>query len=164
MQYKDTPPPTIRDTRSAGSVDSTPARTQPLADLHTIELNQVIFLNPEEVARIACSQSLAQTLRRLSIVDAYQDSIWGPRVRISDVESAVRKRFELEPHMDLSRVGVHHDHDINVLFANCPCCEGDSLRHLDHALSRVHEVVRCEAKVDRIMGGDRADTMRESGE
>ncbi len=145
-----------REVDFAGSVDKNPARTQALAGLHTIELNQVIFLDPAEVARIACSPSLSPSLRHLCVVDAYQDSIWGPRIRFSDVESAVRKWFEPVQQSDLYDVGTHQD-SVNIQYY------GDHLKSLGHldlrgSLSRIREVVNCEAKVDRIMGGDRADT------
>ncbi|KLO15538.1 hypothetical protein SCHPADRAFT_849438 [Schizopora paradoxa] len=132
------------------NIDRTSGRVQPLPYLHTIELSQVIFLDPAEVARIACAPSLARTLRRLSVVDAYQDSIWGPRVRLSDVESALRRHSELIHDIDACKIGENRVDELHI-------DGGERLRYLHSNLIRLREIVRCEAKIDRIMGGDRAD-------
>jgi len=67
-------------------------------------------------------------LEMVRLVDTYSDSIWGPRIRRSDVEKAVLS------------LGLE-DHDACVL--------------------QVQRVVKCEAKTERIMGGDRAEGFSE---
>lgn len=59
------------------------------------------------------------------MVDAYGTSIWGPRIRRSDIEVAA---------IAIAQNGA-----------------GD--KHVD----KVRKLVRCEAKTERLMGGDRVD-------
>ena len=66
-------------------------------------------------------------LESVRLVDTYWHSIWGPRVRLRDVEDAVRKIQSL----------------------------GESER--EEALERVRRVVKCEKKTERIQGGDNGD-------
>ena len=68
-----------------------PFTALPLLDLHTITLGQVIFLAPWLVVRILESQP---TLKRLKLVDAYRESIWGRRIRQVDIEATVADEFE----------------------------------------------------------------------
>lgn len=59
------------------------------------------------------------------MVDAYQESIWGRRLRRSDIEKAA---LALTLNMTAPTV-----------------------------VDRIREIVRCEARHERIMGGDRSD-------
>ena len=73
-----------------------------------------------------CQGRMAR-LDRVRLVDAYSESIWGPRLRRSDIEKAV-----------IVLVGG----DLEAQMA---------------AMERVKKVVTCEKKTERIMGGDRVD-------
>lgn len=65
------------------------------------------------------------SLEIVRLVDAYSDSIWGPRIRRSDIEKSI-----------YSSVGV---------------------TDVERCVHQVRRVVLCEAKTERIMGGDRAE-------
>ena len=77
-------------------------------------------------------------LELVHLVDAYRGSIWGPRIRRSDIERAasmlVRARFTAEHAAVAERV------------------EGETI-------SRVRTIVRCQALTERLMGGDRVEGM-----
>lgn len=59
----------------------------PMPYLQSIYLGQITFLDPTEIARIAGASELV-SLTSIRVIDAYQGSIWGPRVRKTDVERA----------------------------------------------------------------------------
>lgn len=63
-------------------------------------------------------------LEEIRLVDAYQESIWGPRLRRSDIEAVA--------------LAMNKDEE--------------------EVLERVRRLIRCEAKTERIVGGDRVDT------
>lgn len=65
-------------------------------------------------------------LESVRLVDAYRESIWGPRIRRGDVERAA---------VGLG-LGKGTEEDI---------------------VARVRKLVRCEARTERIMGGDRVE-------
>ncbi|KAH8112241.1 hypothetical protein DFH11DRAFT_1689975 [Phellopilus nigrolimitatus] len=112
---------------------SLPGSSKPmfaLAKLQTIYLGQVTFLDPSEIAAIVCTPILA-SLRSVRIVDAYQGSIWGPRVRDTDIEKAVNSNFE------------ESEIAFNIMFKEFT--------------QRVRTLVSCEARTERITGGDRMD-------
>lgn len=94
--------------------------------LRTLHLERATFLPSRPIALLAC-QSPQGILEEICLVDAYQESIWGRRLRRSDVENAA------------------------VALA---ASTGGGV-----ALDRVREVVRCEARHERIIGGDRSDTV-----
>lgn len=55
--------------------------------LRTLYIGQVVFLNPFAVAAFLLLRGMP-SLERVSLVDAYAQSIWGLRIRRSDVEQA----------------------------------------------------------------------------
>ena len=65
-------------------------------------------------------------LESIRLVDAYRESIWGPRIRRGDVERAA---------MGLG-IGIGNKKEL---------------------IERVRKLVRCEARTERIMGGDRVE-------
>lgn len=97
----------------------------PLPSLRTLCLGQAVMLRPIAVAAMVCLPG-RDNLELVRLVDAYKESIWGARVRRSDIENAARA-------LD---TGGDNDPDAFV--------------------SR-RQVVRCEAKTERIMGGDRVE-------
>jgi len=67
------------------------------------------------------------SLAELRLVDVYQHSIWGPRLRRKDVEGVLDGEFGLQL----------------------------SDREKEEGLKIVKMVVKCIAKTERLMGGDR---------
>ncbi|KII91487.1 hypothetical protein PLICRDRAFT_173330 [Plicaturopsis crispa FD-325 SS-3] len=94
--------------------------------LRTLYIGSATFLSPEAVAAFVLVPGM-DALERVSLVDVYSQSIWGPRVRRSDVEQAA------------IALGVVH------------CKAHEAL-----ALARVRRIVSCQKKAERIVGGDRA--------
>lgn len=110
----------------------------PLSRLETIYLGQITFLYPSEIAMIACAPELI-SLRSIQVVDAYQGSIWGPRVRLVDVEKAAT-------HLYLQALGSDSETSPSTIEF-----------FLKEHIERVRALVRCEGKNERIIGGDRMD-------
>ena len=106
--------------------------------LQSIYLGQVTFLNPFEVVLIACSSELT-SLTSLRIIDAYQESIWGPRVRIADIERALISLFQT-PDQERSSDSLDVPHVNYRKF-----------------IERVRKIVFCGSLTERLMGGDRMD-------
>ncbi|KZT36276.1 hypothetical protein SISSUDRAFT_1050134, partial [Sistotremastrum suecicum HHB10207 ss-3] len=90
--------------------------------LKSIHISQGVFLAPRSIALLALQ---LPALTRIQLVDVYQESIWGPRVRIADIE------HEVAPGVVDPELGVW---------------EGTR---------RIREIVTCEAKSERLIGGDR---------
>ena len=132
-----------------------------LIHLHTLHLDQVIFLHPMEVAQIACSPALP-ALSRFRVVDAYMGSIWGHRVRMVDVERAIvnitfaefSHEFPATLHTPLLQQAFGFGLDADVHDAASPV--------LQDRLRRARGIVSCEAKTERLMGGDRMDATHET--
>lgn len=110
----------------------------PLSQLETVYLGQITFLYPSEIALIACAPELV-SLQSIQVVDAYQGSIWGPRVRLIDVEMAATHLY----HQALG--GDTESYPSTIQFM------------LKEQKERVRTLVRCEGKNERIIGGDRMD-------
>lgn len=99
-------------------------------------LGQATFVSPYTIASfIRAVQSSPNNLQTVRLVDVYKESIWGFRLRLSDVEEAAMMlallNFE-EPAVLLHRK--------ELVMA---------------ALEIVRRVVICEAQTERIIGGDR---------
>ncbi|KAH7925346.1 hypothetical protein BV22DRAFT_1011406 [Leucogyrophana mollusca] len=63
-----------------------------IPSLQTLYIGQATFLAPQSVAAIFCGNGM-MNLERVRLVDAYGGSIWGPRIRRSDIERAVALIF-----------------------------------------------------------------------
>ncbi|EMD37108.1 hypothetical protein CERSUDRAFT_155594 [Gelatoporia subvermispora B] len=100
-----------------------------IPQLRTVYLGQVTLLPPSVIAAMICLPD-THSLEHVRLVDAYRESIWGPRIRRSDVERAVRQ------------------------IRGCADAEDDVTEAL---VEKVRRLVRCEAKTERIMGGDRVE-------
>ncbi|KAL0945770.1 hypothetical protein HGRIS_012059 [Hohenbuehelia grisea] len=94
--------------------------------LRTIYIGQSTFLSPQCIAALCIAKH--EALEFIHLVDAYQESIWGPRLRRSDVESHILESSGL----------------------------GDPIEAVE-LVSVVRKWVLCEARTERTMGGDRAD-------
>jgi hypothetical protein len=124
--------------------------------LKSLTLSQVIFLRPDIVAEflvkagtvlffvylIPCVRSSqlisllqGSQLESVKLIDAYQHSIWGPRLRRSHIEGAAMRRIRLE---DLNNNGLP------------PADQADS-----EVLQKIRRIVLCQGKFERIIGGDR---------
>lgn len=69
-------------------------------------------------------------LVRVRLIDAYEVSIWGRRLRRGDVERAAER---------LARASGMQEEDVRA------------------AIERVRAIVVCEARSERIIGGDRVE-------
>lgn len=122
-----------------------------IPSLQIFHLGQVIFLNPSSVAALIFDPSEfliskiqfinllvstidSESLEKLYLVDAYLESIWGPRLRRSDVERAARTlRSTLDGDEALAQ-------ELN-----------------EDAIDRIRCTIFCEAQTERIIGGDRVE-------
>ncbi|OJA16532.1 hypothetical protein AZE42_00651 [Rhizopogon vesiculosus] len=95
--------------------------------LRTLYVGQATFLSAGSVAALLCVNRMA-SLERVRLVDAYCESIWGSRVRRSDIEKAAQA----------------------IIFPQ------DGLQY-DIVLARIRKLLTCEKKTERIIGGDRAE-------
>ncbi|KAF9242285.1 hypothetical protein BU15DRAFT_44183 [Melanogaster broomeanus] len=66
-----------------------PPLIEDLPSLRTLYIGQATFLHPQSVAGMFC-QGRMMKMGQVRLVDAYSESIWGPRLRRSDVEKAAR--------------------------------------------------------------------------
>ncbi|KAL1678951.1 hypothetical protein EV122DRAFT_211086 [Schizophyllum commune] len=121
-----------------------------IPSLRRLHIGQAVFLDPKEVARFALGHVLPTVrttgeeadsgstphLEKIRLVDVYKGSIWGPRVRRSDVMEAGMKLWE-ETRSDSDPL---NDADSG---------EGRAVRRALTAL------ITCEARSERIIGGDR---------
>jgi hypothetical protein len=82
-----------------------------------------------------------KNLERISLVDAYTGSIWGFRLRRSDIERAANRSapsfYPVEPQ------------DYASALANGSMNASD--------LDLIRKIVVCEARTERIIGGDRVE-------
>lgn len=60
-----------------------------IPSLRSLYIGQATFLHPQAVAGMFCQGGMAR-LSVFRLVDAYSESIWGPRLRRSDIEKAVK--------------------------------------------------------------------------
>lgn len=66
-----------------------PPLLENVPSLRLLYIGQATFLHPHAVAGMFCHASLTQ-LELVRLVDAYSESIWGSRLRRSDIEKAVK--------------------------------------------------------------------------
>lgn len=95
--------------------------------LRTLYVGQATFLSAGSVAAIFCINRMP-SLERVRLVDAYCESIWGSRIRRSDIEKAAQ----------------------TIIFPQ------DEVQY-EGVLSRIRKLLTCEKKTERIIGGDRVD-------
>lgn len=78
-----------------------------------------------------------KNLRNFHLVDAYIESIWGPRLRRSDVEFAAIQFVSNKSLSDFRGVSqMTSNETVNDI---------------------IHNIIICEAKTERIIGGDRVE-------
>ncbi|CCM05415.1 uncharacterized protein FIBRA_07632 [Fibroporia radiculosa] len=91
--------------------------------LRTLTLGQATLLPPSAVAAMICLPG-QEGLEMVRLIDAYSESIWGPRIRRRDVEKAAVMQ---------------------------------SRARREDTIVLIRRIVRCEARTERTMGGDRAE-------
>ncbi|KAF8352042.1 hypothetical protein F5887DRAFT_933695 [Amanita rubescens] len=99
--------------------------------LREVYLGQATFVSPSMIATYLLSSD-ARTLQQVRLVDTYIKSIWGLRLRRSDIERAI----------------VAHVRTLT----DAPYTIADD----DRAIELVRSLVVCEGMNERIIGGDRA--------
>lgn len=106
-----------------------------IPSLRVFYLGQATFVSPYTIASfIGAVQSSPNNLQTVRLVDVYKGSIWGLRLRLSDVEEAAMMLALLS----LRPEGLLHRKELVIA-----------------ALEMVRRVVICEAQTERIIGGDR---------
>ena len=63
--------------------------------IESVYLGQVTFLNSAVIANVA-KEHRSTRLYAIHVIDAYKGSIWGPRVRLEDIEQHARGQSEAE--------------------------------------------------------------------
>ncbi|PFH51143.1 hypothetical protein AMATHDRAFT_143252 [Amanita thiersii Skay4041] len=117
-----------------------------IPSLRALILGQATFLSPSIIASYVlmagklhkerCADVNAETgdIEQIHLVDAYKESIWGLRLRRSDIEKAVATHVTVRA-MDEDEVVMEHS--------------------IKTGIELVRRLVVCEGKTERIMGGDR---------
>ncbi|CAL1709300.1 unnamed protein product [Somion occarium] len=76
----------------------------PLSSLRTLYLGQATFVNPNTIAATVCLPD-QHNLESVHLVDTYRESIWGPRIRRSDLEHAsLTFQIEMPPDARIARI------------------------------------------------------------
>jgi hypothetical protein len=102
-------------------------------------LGQATLVPVAPLAHLLCDPRM-NSLTVVRLVDCYVESIWGPRLRRADLERV-------------------------VVQAQCGGISlvGEDARNgggrYDVVLDRIRTIVKCEALTERIIGGDRADSL-----
>ena len=75
-----------------------------LPSLRTLYLGQATLVNPNSIAAMVCL-SKQECLESVRLVDTYRESIWGPRIRRSDLErAALSFQIDLQPEDRVRRI------------------------------------------------------------
>ncbi|KAG1743730.1 uncharacterized protein EDB91DRAFT_1051140 [Suillus paluster] len=98
-----------------------------ISGLRNLYVGQATFLSTGSVAALFCINRMA-SLERVRLVDAYCESIWGSRIRRSDIEKAAQTIMLLQ----------------------------DAVQY-EGVLLRIRNLLTCEKKTERIIGGDRVE-------
>ena len=105
-----------------------------LSHLRYLYLGQATFLSPSLIAEITLQgfegphKKHSSRLEAIRLVDVYQESLWGKRLRRFDIEKAALA------------LPASKNYGTNAVL-----------------VGRVRSIVRCEAMNERIMGGDRSE-------
>ncbi|KAF4612198.1 hypothetical protein D9613_003694 [Agrocybe pediades] len=110
-----------------------------IPSLQTFHFGQVVFLEPADVSSFVLHPSMNK-LQEVKLVDAYKGSIWGARIRRSDIEAATTASGPLG---SPNATGVAQ----RSLPVPCSPTNQDIIRR----------IVVCKATTERIIGGDRAE-------
>lgn len=112
-----------------GIDDSVTPLLPEIPGLRTLYVGQATFLSAGSVAALFCVNRMA-SLERVRLVDAYCESIWGSRIRRSDIEKAAQ--------------AIMFPQDVQLL-------------QYGVVLARIQKLLTCEKKTERIIGGDRVE-------
>ena len=108
-----------------------------IPSLRAFYLGQATFVSPYTIASFIRAQSSPNNLQTVRLVDVYKESIWGFRLRLSDVEEAA---------MMLALLSLRLEEPVELLHRK---------ELVMRALEMIRRVVVCEAQTERIIGGDR---------
>jgi hypothetical protein len=115
-----------------------------------VYIGQATFLSPVSIAAVINMDGMDE-LESVRLVDCYEGSIWGRRVRRGDVECAGQRV--------LAAAAKLEDQDTeneNVRDSGCFVYDGHDESRAGWLEKRIRRIVVCEAKTERFMGGDRA--------
>ncbi|KAF8895904.1 hypothetical protein CPB84DRAFT_1782161 [Gymnopilus junonius] len=110
-----------------------------IPSLRELHLGQVVFLKPLTIANFVLDPGMNK-LERVDLVDAYKASIWGYRIRRSDIEKAA----------------THGDDSIPLDSPNNSPTQTEKPTTAGN-LDVIRKVVVCKARTECIMGGDRVE-------
>jgi len=113
----------------SGVDDSVTPLLPEIPGLRSLYVGQATFLSAGSVAALFCVNRMA-SLEKVRLVDAYCESIWGSRIRRTDIEKAAQ----------------------TIMFP-----QGVAL--YEDVLSRIRKLLTCEKKTERIIGGDRVESI-----
>ncbi|PPQ96441.1 hypothetical protein CVT26_005082 [Gymnopilus dilepis] len=117
---------------------SSPPDTFPvIPSVRTVHLGQIVFLKPQTVADLVLHPAM-EKLESVDLTDAYKGSIWGSRLRRSDIEVVVRNNDDRGS-------------------SNASREPEDEESPAARKLNVIRKVVVCKARTERIMGGDRVE-------
>lgn len=113
-------------------------------------------------------ETVTVKLESVRLVDCYVESIWGSRVRRSDVERAACELplFASEstslssashPHSVVPGNKVSYSFDSGIGLEEEDYTEVEARRRRRDRVEEVRRIVTCEAVTERIMGGDRVE-------
>ncbi|KAI0050328.1 hypothetical protein FA95DRAFT_1555839 [Auriscalpium vulgare] len=105
--------------------------------LRTVYIGQATIVPIVPLTHFICTPGMS-ALRKVRLVDCYTESIWGPRVRRSDLERAALALYPA----DAEQLDM------------CQKSEEERIPHW--VRDRIRAIVRCEAVTERIIGGDRS--------
>ncbi|KAF9543984.1 hypothetical protein CPC08DRAFT_649741 [Agrocybe pediades] len=110
-----------------------------IPSLQTFYFGQVVFLEPSDISSFVLHPSMNR-LQEVKLVDAYKGSIWGARIRRSDIEATATASGPLG---SLDATAAAQRSLLDPYFPT----------HQDI----IRRIVVCKATTERIIGGDRAE-------
>ncbi|KAF9011921.1 hypothetical protein BDQ17DRAFT_1345120 [Cyathus striatus] len=114
-----------------------------IPSLKTLYIGQAVFFPVESLTYITAISKAMPWLEEVRLVDVYHETIWGLRVRRSDLE-AMSEALVYIPLEGVLPSQSSNDEKIPLVVVAKAAAE------------RIHRIVICEAQTERLIGGDRA--------
>jgi hypothetical protein len=112
-----------------------------------VYIGQATFLPVLSVAAMIGLEGM-ENLESVRLVDVYEGSIWGRRMRRGDVEQAAAAVVSSK-----LQARIRKEHDLKPFMFQDGSAEAEEEAEL---VGRIREIVVCEVRTERFMGGDRA--------
>ncbi|TFK32098.1 hypothetical protein BDQ12DRAFT_701319 [Crucibulum laeve] len=114
--------------------DNLPFRFPQVPNLRVFYLGQATFIPAESIAIFILGSAGVTALEKVRLVDAYESSIWGRRLRRSDIETLAARIVVA------SDIGDDEQRKEKVVAG---------------AVKKIRQFITCEGQTERIIGGDR---------